>query len=473
MVTALWASSSIVVEIDTGYAVGISAIWFGVSVAILSVLVSLLLPWFRKMGYTSNSDLLGGHFGQSIQRLSGIIIGATFPIFAMSNALFAGVFLHALLHWPLAWSMALTTAVLIVYIQFAGLVSLAATQGLNLFFILLGLVVMVALVAGWHPTTAHVLPPSFHALGGAGTATIWVWFGTNLLNVFSAQAELQAVTAARSVRHAQWAVWISSAVLAIVVGIASWLGMAVHQRLGMVPGGGLPGLAALILAHGKPWEVVLAAVGVWALALTWCGPLLFSGAISLGRDVMGHQRAIQWTKVALVVEGLLMIGYALWRPEELAWWRVFGLTLRNAGVVGPTVALLLWGRDLPGRGVMVAMLGGIAVGLGLNAATGFSATRFIGGIDPMWAAQAAAFLLLAGCRWWSVQKPGTGGVWALASLAMVTAVVHPHANPIPLAWRGAALLGAAGLAFGFTWWATRQPGLAGALAADSPASLGS
>lgn len=455
MVTALWASSTIVVEIDTGYAAGVSAVWFGISVAVLSVLVSLLLPLFRRLGYSSNSDLLGQHFGTRVRQLSGLVIGATFPIFAMSNALFAGIFLHTLLHWPLAASLALTTAVLIVYIQFAGLVSLAATQGVNLAFMLMAVGLMAWLVLRT-PLPAHPLPTGFYHLGGVGTATIWVWFGTNLLNVFSAQAELQAVTAARDVRRAQRAVWISSALLVALVWLASWIGMAVRAKLGPVAGGGLFGLAQLVQRQGTSWEIVLAAVGVWAMALTWCGPLLFSGAISLGRDLLRSPRSVVWTKVALVVEGFMMVAYALWRPGEIAWWRVFGLTLRNAGVVGPTVALLLWGKELPQRGVVLAMCGGMAVGLGLNAVTGFSATRFVGGIDPMWAAQATTFFLLALCRWASLRRWGWAAAWAAASLSAMAWTVHPVDNPIPLSLRGVALLLASGGAFAATWLFSRR-----------------
>jgi hypothetical protein len=121
--------------------------------------------------------------------------------------------------------------------------------------------------------------------------------------------------------------------------------------------------------------------------------------------------------MALAIEGALMVGYALWRPGEVAWWRVFGLTLRNAAVVGPTLAVWLW-SDLSERAVILSMLAGIGVGLGANAVTGFSATHFVWGINPMWLAAAAAFLVLAS---WRLAERGRWP-WLCVGLALYAGV---------------------------------------------------
>lgn len=445
LVTALWASSTVVVELDTAYRAGWSAAWFGVSVVILSVLVSLLVPLFRKLDYSSNSRLLGERFGPLAGRLSGLVIGFTFPIFAMSNALFASVFLHMLLNWPLWLTMSLTTLILVVYIQFAGLVSLAATQGVNLTLSLAGVLVLAAVAHGAAASgPVAPVPPAFAAWTGVGLPTIFVWFGMNLLNVFSAQAEFQAVTAAKNIKHAQWAVWISAVVLLVIIFLTTAVGIWVRHAVGVVPGGGLAAVAGMIVHRASFAEKVVMALGIWSLALTWCGPLLFSGAVSLGRDLMSAGKEIRWTRWALLVEGGLMVAYALARPGDLAWWRVFGLTLRNAGVVAPTLALLLWRESVPRWSVISAIIGGTAVGLGLNAVTGFSATRFLDGVNPMWAAQATAFMVLGAGRWAAGRQWGSGVLWAVLSLALMAASVGPET---PAAYRGLLLLVTAGVGF--------------------------
>ncbi len=397
MVSALWSSSLIVVQIDTAYTRGISALWYGVSVALMSILVSFLIPWFRARQYVSNSALLGQVFGPAVRRLSGLVIGATFPIFALSNALAAGAFLHVALHWPLWLSMGATTLALVIYIQFAGMVSLARTQGLNFLVVLVGLVLAATKLQGMAITHPLAHTTAFWHIDGIGHGMIWVWFGMNTLNVFAAQAEIQAVASARDVKEAQKAVWLSTAILLAVIAVSTWLGMKTRLIMGNPHMDGLVAFAHIVTLHSPAWFVALVGLGIWALALTWCGPLLFSGATSLGGDILQSPDVVRWTRLALVIEGTLMVLYGLWRPGEVAWWRVFGLTLRNAAVVGPTLAAFLWDDVSPGA-VVSAMISGIVVGLGLNAWTGFSATHFVWNINPMWSAATTTFVILGAWR---------------------------------------------------------------------------
>lgn len=397
MVSALWSSSLIVVQIDTAYTSGLSALWYGVSVALMSILVSLLIPWFRSHQYVSNSALLGQIFGPAVRRMSGLVIGATFPIFALSNALAAGAFLHVALHWPLWLSMGTTTLALVIYIQCAGMVSLARTQGLNFVVVLMGLALAATKLQGL--AISHPLAPAtaFWHVGGIGHGMIWVWFGMNTLNVFAAQAEIQAVAAARDVKQAQKAVWWSTALLMAVIAVSTWIGIKTRLVVGNPHMDGLVAFAHIVTIHSPTWFIALVGLGIWALALTWCGPLLFSGATSLGGDILQTADVVRWTRLALIIEGTLMVLYGLWRPGEVAWWRVFGLTLRNAAVVGPTLAAFLW-DDVSPNAVLSAMISGIVVGLGLNAWTGFSATHFVWNINPMWSAATTTFVILGAWR---------------------------------------------------------------------------
>lgn len=436
MVTALWSSSTIAVEIDTAYRYGISAAWFGASVAVMSILVSLLVPLFRRMNYVTNSSWLGSHFGPGLQRLTAMVIGLTFPIFALSNALVAAFFLHVAMGWPLWISLAVITGIMVVYVQFGGIVSLAYTQGLNLIMMLGGLGLIVWHLAQW-TGPAHAVPAGFWRPTGIGSATILVWFGMNTLNVFSAQAEYQAVAGAQNVRHAQRAVWLSSAVLVAVVLVATGVGTAVRVDFGTAHSG-LQAFSLLMTTHIAPWMKTGIALGIWALALTWCGPLLFSGASSLGRDVLGHDRMVQITRWALVLEGVLMIGYGLWRPGAIAWWRVFGLTLRNAAVVIPTIAALIW-SDLSPKVVLGAVLAGVGTGMGLNAMTGFSATHFIGGVNPMWISATVGFIVLVIGRVYTKHVPYRRSVVSILVLA-IGAIWGMNGHEIPTPYTGVLLV---------------------------------
>ncbi|WP_053959593.1 hypothetical protein [Sulfobacillus thermosulfidooxidans] len=453
MVTALWSSSLIVVEIDTAYQYGISALWYGVSVALMSVLVSLLMPWFHRYAYISNSDLLGRAFGRGVRRLSGIVIGGTFPIFALSNALAAAIFLQTALSWPLWLSLSVTTLLLIVTIQFAGILSLAQTQGFNLFMVMVGIVYAVHTLDQPFPHPLASMPSQYWHLWGVGHGIIAVWFGMNILNVVCAQAEIQTLAAARHIRHARWATWLSTIWLLVIIAVSTWLG--VMTRL-LTPDPHMDGLEAffhIVLAHSSPFWVAILGMAMWSLAIMWCGPLLFSGAISVTQDVIGQSHSLPWLRLGLIVEGIIMVLYGLWRPDQLAWWRVFGLTLRNAAVVGPTLVVLLWKDTFPAKAVLLAIASGIATGLGLNALTGFSATHFVWGINPMWSAATVTLVVLATARLLH-QRQRLGAISGLSLWAFLSILLIGYGSPKNIL---GILLLAMGLLFvGYAWLLTRD-----------------
>ncbi|SMC06933.1 Na+/proline symporter [Sulfobacillus thermosulfidooxidans DSM 9293] len=459
MVTALWSSSLIVVEIDTAYRWGVAAIWYGISVGLMSLLVSILIPWFRRHHYVSNSDLLGQRFGGTVRRLSGIVIGITFPIFALSNALAAGAVVHVLLHWPLWVTLFITTAALVTYIQFAGMMSLAKTQGLNFAMVVTSLILagikLGQLVHHHHGSFLDSPRPAFWHLFGIGHGTIWVWFGMNILNVFSAQAEIQTVAASKTRLAAQRAIWLSTGVLILITIFSVWLGIQARVLMGHSNQEGLMAFFRLVLQHSSPGFDVIFSVGVWALALTWCGPLLFSGAISVGGDVINRSHSVRTLRWALVIEAVLMVLYTTMRPDNIAWWRVFGLTLRNAAVVGPTLAVILW-DDLNPTTVIIAMIAGIGVGVGFNAWTDFSVTHFVWGINPMWSAATTSFIVLALSRLWTRRQYrsalGGMGLWLLFAILLIK--TEHKIFSAGLTGLGLLVLGVSFMIF--AWWRTRS-----------------
>ncbi|MCY0870882.1 MAG: hypothetical protein OWT27_09915, partial [Firmicutes bacterium] len=164
--------------------------------------------------------------------------------------------------------------------------------------------------------------------------------------------------------------------------------------------GGLLAFPLYLRQIAPDWAVVLVALGFFASALIWCAPLMFSGASSFGLDFLTSakrprpaQRIRTLTRFSLILQGLLMVIYALLRPEEIAWWHVFGLTFRNAVIVGPTITFLLWPVVRP-RVVVASMVTGAGSGLLWNALTDFSATKFVFGLNPMWVGTGLSLIVL-------------------------------------------------------------------------------
>jgi SSS family solute:Na+ symporter len=468
LVTALWTSWIYVTELDEGFAVGISALWFGIAVLVMSLVVAaLFVTPFRRLGFVTNSGLLGDAFGPPARFFSAVVIALTFPIFALGNVLAAAAVLHALFGWPLLAAEAATLAVMMAYVAFGGLTSLVYTQTINLAVMLAGLLA-TAIVAGQHSGWTAAGPKASW-LGidpwswtAVGAGTILVWLVSDLVNVVSAQVEFQAVTAVERPAVARRAVVGSTGVLALVTVAAAYLGLKTHAADPHAATGVLAFPHLLFTAMPVPVQV-LGAASIWAAALTWSAPLLFSGASSLGLDIArpalrvstpeAARRLVRW---GLPLQAAAVLFYTALRPGDLAWWSVFALTVRNAAIFAPTVGLLLWPVS-DARAAVAAMVAGVAAGLGWNALSGFSPSTFALGINPAWVGTSVSIVvflvtsLLVNRRrtaWrWPARLYGYVG-WLMA-LAAAAALAVAGPVWVRTGWAGLWLLvGAVGLELG-------------------------
>ena len=403
MISALWCSWIFIVEVETAYLFGVSAVWFGVAVGLMALIsVYLLATPFRKLSFVTNSGIIGERFGPAARAFAGVVIGLTFPIFAMSNVLAAAAFLHVVLGWPLVATLVGSILVILVYVVLGGIWALAYTQIANFIVMCIGLVAGTLFALHAVPV-AHMtaqLPPHYFALNGVGIGIILTWFASDLLNVVSAQAEFQILTAARDMgvarRGLYWALFSIAvfSVLSVIIGMAARTSAAGHKILGVIA------FPELFVQHAPAPLVALMTLCIWATALTWSAPLMFSGASSLGADVLGLVRKASLNEnlrfcvqVCLPVQALLIIAYALMRPEDLAWWQVFALTVRNGAIFAPTIALLLWPVATRSAAI-VSILGGSLSGLFWNYLGGFSVSKFAFGLNPMWVSATVGIALL-------------------------------------------------------------------------------
>jgi SSS family solute:Na+ symporter len=404
LVSALWCSSIFVVEMETGYLLGVSALWFGFGTVLMALVTGYLVPTFRRLGYLTSSGVIGARFGTAARVLSGLVIGLTFPIFAMSNVLGAAGFLQHVARWPLPATLALAVLVIVGYVGLGGMAALARAQAVNLGVMTVGLLAAVAWAVHSTPIghLSTAVPAPLLSPAGAGASLIITWVSSALLNVVNAQAELQILTAARDNRsarrglHAALVFTSGFTIAAVAVGIAARSAAGPHQ-LGIVA---IPSL----FDHAPTALLAVVALAVWVSALTWSAPLMLSGAISLGVDVLRPlltltRRATPRTlpfyvRVSLVAQGLLVVGFALLRPADLAWWRIFGQTVRTGALFGVTVAVLAL-PTISRRTALGSILTGTAGGLGWNLLTGFSADHFALGINPMWIGASIGMIVLA------------------------------------------------------------------------------
>ncbi|ASN05767.1 sodium:solute symporter family protein [Virgibacillus necropolis] len=372
-ITGLFSGSSYIAILELSYITGISAVWYGVAetVQILIIALVMITP-FRKKALVTISGLIGDHFGSKVRGLAGAITAFTFPMWSVATALAFASALTVFTGISMVWSVAVTAVTLLVYLQFGGMWSIGFTQLSNV------IVFFIMLVIG---TIAFFINPGIQGISelfsqqpvyadwtAVGMQTIVAWFGTFILNVILAQAAFQMSLSCKTEKEGR-----RGLLYAAILGIPLIIGaVAFGLAAAYVVPDQARGLVAvpLYLMDTLPAPLVgLFFLGFWAAALSWGAPCQFSGATSLGRDVgkamnpqASDQQLVTYTKWSLVLLTVLMIGFAMLRSEQSAWWNILAWVTRNSATFAPVIAALFW-PIVTKRAALVSLFCGSASGL--------------------------------------------------------------------------------------------------------------
>lgn len=403
-ITGLFSGSSYIAIVELSYRTGISAIWYGVAETVQIILIALLLvkPLRRKLVVTV-TGIIGDRFGRLAQGIAALITGLTFPMYSLATAIAFASALTVISDVSLWQSITLTALVLLAFLVFGGMRSVAFSQTMNVFVI--GAMFFVGVyavlnspgpsgIAEYAQANPQMLEPA-----NAGVSLIVAWFGTFIVNVPLAQAAFQMSMSARTPEDGQRGLFLAAVIgapliiLGVVVGIAS---------AAVVPGDGKPliAISEYIVGAVPPWAAAIFFVGMWACALGWAGPCQFSGATSLGRDLgnalnprASQQRLVFYSRIALGGLTVLLIFFSLLRAEEAAWWNILAWTLRNGATFAPVLAAFFWPVATKTAAV-ASMLAGFGTGFAWYALSGFDSSALFLGTHPVWPGMIANMLSL-------------------------------------------------------------------------------
>jgi solute:Na+ symporter, SSS family len=439
-VTGLFSGSTFIAVLELSYLKGISAAWYGVAETIQVVLIALFLVTpFRERALVTISGLIGDHYGRAARGIAGAITAFAFPMWSVATALAFASAVHVATGIPLLWSLVLTAVLLLAYLQGGGMWSIGLTQSINCVVFAVMLVIgLIAVVAGdGFAALARLAAarPEYYAADSVGMTQIAAWFGTFIINVPLAQATFQMAVSCRTPEEGRLGLY-----WACLMGIPF---IAVATLLGLTAAAALPGGAQGLIVIPHYMESVLPAplvgvffLGIWACALGWGGPCQFSGATSLGRDVMtavrpGSSEAdlVRYTRWALVLLTVLMVVFGVLRSEQSAWWNILAWTARNSATFAPVITALLWpGATRPAA--LAAMIVGFASGMLWYQLSGWGVAHFLYGIHPVWLGMSTniivlVLLSLATRGGWRFARGGVGyaGIALIAAGAGLAALV--------------------------------------------------
>lgn len=403
-ITGLFSGSSFIVVLELSYKVGISAIWYGVAEMVHVLIIALLLiANLRKLKMVTVSGLIGDKFGRMALGISGAITAFTFPMWSVATALAFASALHVFTPLSLPVSIAITSITLLIFLQSGGMWSIVVTQTANSFaFAAMFIVGCIAffIEPGFDGLALlATAKPAMFSPTNVGLQVIIAWFATFLINVFVAQAAFQMALSCRTPEEGRKGLLMAFGANFFFIIFGVLFGLAAAT---VVPGGAR-GMIAIpqYLAQVLPAPLVgVFFLGIWAAALGWGAPCQFSGATSLGRDVMGainpslsDERKVRYTKYALVALTLEMILLGLMRSENASWWNVLAWTLRNGSTFAPVVVALAWPLATR-RGAIAALLGGFISGLSWYALGGWDPVNFFFNIHPVFIGMTFNILLM-------------------------------------------------------------------------------
>ncbi len=400
--TAAWfGATSILVSTDEALNSGISSFWLvGLpAVATVLILAVFLAKPLHRLSIMTLPDLVELRYGRAVRHLSSVLIIWYMAVLAASQMVALGKFLGTFLGFSYFWSLALGTAVVLLYSVLGGLRSVVVTDCVQFFLLAAGVIGLCLFLAG----RSSLSEISFLA-GGLGKHGYFNFFhniNENFLIALSftlawtiSPIALQRIQAARDVREARKGLSATAATLFLLYGFVVLIGIF-----------SLPLFSGQALARPLVSEIILSKVGalfggllfvaVASAILSTMDTAINTGALALTRDFYqqlfpsAKNRPVLVSRLATVFVGASAFLIAT-RFQSIL--KTIGLSseILAEGFFVPGLAMIFLKRSLPSAGLLSLCSGG-----------GFAVLSFLGAMNilplglPAWPFSVPYGLLLS------------------------------------------------------------------------------
>jgi SSS family solute:Na+ symporter len=382
--TAAWfGATSILVSTDEALKSGISSFWLVGLPAVATVLilaVFLAKPLYR-LSIMTLPDLVELRYGRTVRHLSSLLIIWYMAVLAASQMVALGNFLGTFLGFSYFWSLALGTAVVLLYSVFGGLRSVVVTDCVQFFLLAAGVIGLCLFLAG----RSSLSEISFLAdgLGKSGYFDFFHNIKENILIALSfslawtiSPIALQRIQAARDVREAWKGLSATAATLFLLYGSVVVIGIF---SLPLFSGQALarPLVSEIILSKLGAFFGGLLFVAVASAILSTLDTAINTGALALTRDFYqqlfpsAKKRPVLVSRLATVFVGASAFLIAT-RFQSIL--KTIGLSseILAEGFFVPGLAMIFLKRPLPSAGLLSLCLGG-----------GFAVLSFLGAMNVL------------------------------------------------------------------------------------------
>jgi len=232
LVASWFGATSLLISTDEAYGQGVSSFWIMGIPAIFTVLLFgfLLARPIRRLPILSLPDLVELRYGRCVRHLASLLIIWYMILLASSQMVAIGNFLNPLLGTSYLNSLALGTAVVLLYSVLGGFFSVALTDSLQFFLLATGILCLFFFLSDTSSLKEISLLAS--QLGKENYFNFFFNFKKNILTVLSftlawtiSPIAWQRIQAARTEKTAKNALFFSSGTFFFLYGILVFIGI--------------------------------------------------------------------------------------------------------------------------------------------------------------------------------------------------------------------------------------------------------
>lgn len=345
---------------------GLTAVWFTLGGGIAIMLLGVFAGQFRDMQVETLPALVGKLHGMRAQLGASIFLSLGMFIQLIAQILAALPILTTFGHEPVAILAIIPTLLILAYILLGGFIGASQVGSLKtiLLFLLLGgtgvylaSVMPLATYQKWYAEGTFSLMAS-----GAGSA--WAQGGAMLIGIFSTQAYLQPIFAARSTKDARNGSFIAGLIIILIGLFSTWIGMYMREQAPQL----MPrqAITQFFLMDTPSWVGGIA-FGVILLSVVMTGAAL---ALSIGtilnQDVFQRftsrfrQERAKLGLSRLFIFLSILLAYLIVCTSAnslILEWAFLSMTLRGVTLFFPVMAYLLKFGDMDPKWVAASVWG--------------------------------------------------------------------------------------------------------------------
>jgi len=369
--SASWfGATSTLVSTDEALKLGVSSFWVMGMPTVLTVLILavFLARPIRRFPIISLPDLVELRYGQKVRHLASLLIIWYMVVLAASQMVAIGNLLENFLGTSYLLSLALGTAVVLLYSIFGGFFSVVVTDSLQFFLLIIGLVSLFFFLAVSSPTAE--IPALASQLGKSHYFNFFLDLKRNLLSLLSftlawtiSPIAWQRIQAARTARQARQGLFASSVVLFILYGLVVTIGIF-----------SLPLFRSQEIKNPLLSELISSKTGIYlggilfialvAAIMSTMDTAINTGALTMTRDL--YQQICSKDRIRGIVTvsrlSTLFVGVLafLVATKFQNIYKILGLAseIMAEGLFIPGIAMIFLKKKLPLAGLLSLLLGG-------------------------------------------------------------------------------------------------------------------